>query len=399
VPRAAALAAVLLYGVGCGVELPTGWLFVTGVTRTEAVVVWTGDDLTAVRCRDPAGGVHEAAEVVARPSGLRQATIRGLAAGTPYICRVLERDGGRGRRLRFRTAPPASAPFRFAAVGDSGDGSRAAARIARRILATRPAFLVHLGDLGYPRGTPRELDAAFIGPYRRVLERVPIFPTPGNHDLTSGGAYAEVFSPLYASQAADRLHYGFEWGDARLLSVSYRIFRDPGVVERSWLGEALAAAAAHPWRIVFLHAPAYTTARKGGVQGGRWLEQILERGRADLVLAGHVHMYERADLACASDDAARVLSIVSGGGGNASLDHPRPHPNFPRAFSAPHFLRVRVRPDVVDVWAVGDRGQVLDRVRHRRGLDQPCHRRGWWWIPEPDADLPAAGAADAKGRP
>ncbi len=409
---AACLAAASLPGSGCSRDLPSGWLYITGVTSTEASVVWTGTAVGGVRCEDGAGNVHEPAQVVARDRGLQHASLRGLRADTRYTCRIglplpsrppssrrpgeRSRPGGR-RRFRFRTAPPPSIPstFTFAAVGDSGDGRQTAARIARRILAARPAFLVHLGDLAYPRGAAAELDARFIRPYRRVLERMPLFPTPGNHDLESTSAYTDLFLPLYYPTAdPDELNYAFDWGDARFLSASFTPFGDPDVVDASWLGSELASAAGRPWRIVFLHEPPYTSARKGSVVGGRRLQQILERGRADLVLAGHVHMYERADLACTVEATARVLSIVSGGGGDASLDRPRPHPNFPRALSVPHFLRVRVRRDAIDVWAVDSRGRVLDHTRHRRDLEQPCRRRGWWWVPE-TREVPEAG--EGKG--
>jgi hypothetical protein len=381
---------------GCARDLPSGWLYVTGVSSTEASVVWTGDAVGDVRCEDGAGGAHEPTQVVARGRGLWHASFRQLRADTRYTCRIvlppssspptgrndrLQRGGG--RRVRFRT-PSADVPatFTFAAVGDSGDGGRAAASIARRILAARPAFLVHLGDLAYPDGTAADLDGRFFRPYRRVLERVPLFPTPGNHDLDPASAYTDLFLPLYDGAEPDALNYAFDWGDARFLSASSTAFADPDVVNASWLGSELAGAAARPWRIVFLHEPPYTSARKGSVVGGRWLQQILERGRADLVLAGHVHMYERADLACTVEAAARVLSIVSGGGGDASLDQPRPHPNFVRGLSVPHFLRLRVSRDSIDVWAVDTRGHVLDHTRHRRDLEQPCRRRGWWWVPE-----------------
>jgi hypothetical protein len=93
-------------------------------------------------------------------------------------------------------------------------------------------------------------------------------------------------------------------------------------------------------------------------------------------------MFYRGVLACTVETAARVLSIVSGGGGDSSLDRPRPHPNFVRALSVPHFLRLRVSRDTIDVWAVDTWGHVLDHTRHRRDLEQPCRRRGWWWVPE-----------------
>src|SRR3989442_13322365 len=82
--------------------------------------------------------------------GLRVARLAGLLPATAYRCRIGSRD--RPSQVRLRTAPAEPVPFTFAAVGDTGDGSRAAAALPRRILAGPPPFLVHLGDLPYPRG-------------------------------------------------------------------------------------------------------------------------------------------------------------------------------------------------------------------------------------------------------
>src|SRR4029077_13715271 len=113
--------------------------------------------------------------------GVRIARLGDLAPHTLYRCRLAPRAGR--RVVRFRTAPAGSTPFVFAAVGDTGDGSRSAAQLARRILARRPGFVVPLGDFAYPRGTAAEYDREFFRPYARLLARVPLMPTPGNHDL------------------------------------------------------------------------------------------------------------------------------------------------------------------------------------------------------------------------
>src|SRR5206468_12839528 len=127
------------------------------------------------------------------PRGRRVARLAGLRPASVYGCRI--GSGDRPRRVRFRTAPAGPVPFTFAAVGDTGDGSRAAAALARRILAGRPAFLVHLGDMAYPSGRAPTLDARFFRPYRRVLARVPLSPPPGTHDLAGRRAYAPPPAP------------------------------------------------------------------------------------------------------------------------------------------------------------------------------------------------------------
>jgi len=187
----AGLAVVLLLGVACRRRLPAGWTYVTRVTPTGATVVWTGG-ADVLECRGPDGGPLHVVSAEG-PRGLRVARLASLLPSSTYGCGIA--SGDRPRRLRFRTAPAGPVPFTFAAVGDTGDGSRAAAALARRILAGRPAFLVHLGDMAYPGGSARDYAAEFFRPYGRLLRRVPLMPTPGNHDLRPRSVYRDLFAP------------------------------------------------------------------------------------------------------------------------------------------------------------------------------------------------------------
>src|SRR5437016_3317429 len=186
----AGLAVVLLLGVACRRRLPAGWTYVTRVTPTGATVVWTGG-ADVLECRGPDGGPLHVVSAEG-PRGLRVARLAGLLPSSTYGCGIA--SGNRPRRLRFRTAPAGPVPFTFAAVGDTGDGSRAAAALARRILAGRPAFLVHLGDMAYPGGSARDYAAEFFRPYGRLLRRVPLMPTPGNHDLRPRSVYRDLLA-------------------------------------------------------------------------------------------------------------------------------------------------------------------------------------------------------------
>jgi hypothetical protein len=157
-----------------------------------------------------------------------------------------------------------------------------------------------------------------------------------------------------------------------------------------WLTESLEAAqAARPdnWRIVFLHHPLYTTisnhCERPDVQGLRAniLELLQGEGKVHLVLSGHSHAFEWLQ----SDALPDAGIFVTGGGGQISL---RPT-LFERRRWAPyreryaelrrvgvrecavagvgpaaddgadgplyHFLRIRVRPDAIEVHPVGVR--------------------------------------------
>jgi len=363
-----AVACVALVVAACN-RFPDDWLYVTRVGTTGAVVVWTSA-AAGVRCTSRGGGPVEAAGVAGR-RGLRVARLAGLAPATAYRCDV-------GRRVvRFRTAPANDAPFVFAAVGDSGDGSAVAARLARRIRAGRPAFLVHLGDFAYTHGTASEYARRFFRPYARTLARVPLMPTPGNHDLHARSAYRDLFAPVADGDDAGGPHYAFDWGAAHFDSVASPAFARGAPAGVAWLASDLAAAAARPWRVVFLHEPLWTAGAKATVPGLRAvLAPVLDAGRVDLVLAGHQHFYERARPACLTRPDARVVEIISGGGG-ANLDPAVAHPDFPRTVSATHYVRVRVAADALDLRAIDVDGRVLDHVRRRRGDAGPCLAGGW----------------------
>ena len=363
---------MMLVAVACGRRLPPGWAYVTRVTPTSATVVWTGVTET-LECRAPDGRRLQLSSTAGR-RGIRIAAVAGLLPASTYVCRI--DAGARPLRVRFTTAPTESAAFTFAAVGDTGDGSAAAASLARRILAGRPAFLVHLGDMAYPGGTAPQYAAEFFRPYRRLLRRVPLMPTPGNHDLRPRSVYRDLFSPAADGENSAGPHYSFDWGAAHLISVSSPEFARDAAPGAEWLGTNLAAAA-RPWRIVFLHEPPYSAGTKFTVAGLRGvLEPILERGRTDVVLTGHVHNYERSVPACAYAADARTLHVISGGGG-ANLDPAARQANFARVISATHYVRVRVAADHLDIRAVDVSGHVLDHARRERTGDVACVSSGW----------------------
>jgi acid phosphatase type 7 len=362
---------IAIAAAGCR-PFPAGWLYVSAVTTDAATLVWTGPD-AEVNCRDFAGASVGMPPQRSTPGrGLHVVRLEGLAPAMRYTCGV-----GTLGRVRFRTAPPPGSPFTFAAVGDTGDGSREAAALARRILAGRPAFLIHLGDMAYPSSKPDLLDARFFRPYRKVLARVPLFPTPGNHDLTRGSAYGEVFRPIAQDPARGGPHYAFDWAEAHFDSIASPEFGPDG--DPGWLADDLAhPLARRRWRIVFLHEFLFSAGSKSTVPGLRTrLQPVLEAGGVHLLLTGHSHLYERTLPACLFVPTARVQEVVSGGGGDNLDPQPPAHSNFPRVLSVTHYLRVHVTADALDVRAVDLSGRVLDHMRRRFDQAAPCRAGGW----------------------
>jgi len=145
-----------------------------------------------------------------------------------------------------------------------------------------------------------------------------------------------------------------------------------------WLDTQLAHAAPDAWRILFLHEPPYEPGTKWVTRGLRVAFDRVLAGPAPpaLVLAGHDHVYARADPLCTQASQGGTLEIISGGGGE-NLDRVHRQVNFPVVASVTHYLRVSVSRDTIDVRAVGVDGHLHDRTRLRRGATVLCRRDGW----------------------
>ena len=85
----------------------------------------------------------------------------------------------------------------FLVLGDTGLHNPQQLGLAAHINEETPNFLLHMGDLAYPDGTDREYTLNHFDVYAPVLQRAPLFPAPGDHDLRTnwGEPYIEAFLP------------------------------------------------------------------------------------------------------------------------------------------------------------------------------------------------------------
>lgn len=95
-------------------------------------------------------------------------------------------------------------------------------------------------------------------------------------------------------------YYSTNVGAVHLLFVSSEHPAGPGSAQAAWAAADLAAvdAAATPWVVAVIHRPIYSAAllewadhSPGGKLSAAWEPLFL--GRVDLVLAGHIHSYDR----------------------------------------------------------------------------------------------------------
>jgi len=354
--------------------------------------------------------------------------VTGLEPDTEYTYKVFVRSGGQeeewagGRRRnwervgkktglgpkrkvyrnRFRTFPdptrPAPGPLTFAVIGDFGvgvkkDEDRGQRQIAaaleraveehdvRLVLTTGDNIYRSGGFLGLPVGgdTGDEDDDwyfTYYQPYRYVINRVPVYPTIGNHDAgetEERDDRTQLVDNFYINErvageeAAGRasigpgLFYRFRFGsDVEFICIDTskepesfdrkkRLFEHPK--HQEFLAGALPAANGGPpaWRIPFCHHPPFCAGPKyGNTDKMEGLVERFERAGVRLVLSGHEHN-------CQHSSRNGVDYVVTGGAGKIRSGKPG---EFDSAHTLSwaaeyHFLLITIDGKRMTVRAVG----------------------------------------------
>jgi tartrate-resistant acid phosphatase type 5 len=323
---------------------------------------------------------------------------------------------GGSYRNEFRTFPdpkmPSRDPVSFAVIGDFGTGVRkpsdekrrqfeVAAALTAALDAKALRFLVTTGDNIYasakigpiPIGGQGDEDDdwffTFYQPYRYLINRIPVFPSIGNHDASETEERddrEELLDNLYLRERvapdlpAGRaslgpgLFYRFAYGsDIELVALDTskepeefpkRLFLHPN--NQAFLEAAFPTAGNGPrWRIPFFHHPPHcagpvhrsTKEFTETIDFSSGRATLLERFAAagvKVVFSGHEHNFQHSRV-----DGMDFL--VTGGGGKVSLDAPsadRLREAHTQGWCAAcHFLLVTIDGRTMAVDAIGSVGE------------------------------------------
>lgn len=278
-----------------------------------------------------------------------------LTPGTDYSFTV-ERanstwDGG------FRTPSGRDDTVRFDVLGSSGVSNDAQHDIADQMIADDPDFILHTGDVVFPRGALCHYGLRYFGPYEELLSHTPVAPAIGEVDLkaNNGRAFREAFA--LDPNGDMPLHHSFDYGPVHVVVLNSEIYGDDqaGVAEqRAWLVEDLTESADAPWIVVVLHQPPYSSTNGAASDQVREdLEPIFAENGVDLVLSGHARNYERFQ------PDGGVTYIVTGGGGADTQDFAANRTSVAAA-DVHHFLSIEASPTKLTARVIGADGGTID---------------------------------------
>jgi len=252
------------------------------------------------------------------------------------------------------------------AVGDISppriDNQRATSNLALRLDPTR---VLALGDEQYDNGELSEFRAFYDPTWGRLKGRTS--PSPGNHEYNTAGA-AGYFSYFGRRARPDgRSYYSFDLGTWHLISLDSNIDRDADSEQLAWLRRDLRRSDQR-CVLAYWHHPRFSSGvAHGGDSSVAAFWAALHRARADVVLAGHEHNYERFALQGPGGrrNSAGIRQFVVGTGGASHYGFGTPLPTSQRRVADTFgVLRLALRPRSY-VWSfITPRGRVLDRGRH-----------------------------------
>lgn len=311
-----------------------------------------------------------------------------LIPGARYFYRVVSEHAGQTARspiFSFHSLKE-SGPITFMVTADVGSGRTAQYAIAEVLRSAAPELVLIAGDLVYPGFTPARADFRWFSVYARQMVSTAFFVVAGNHDVLYGGAhgfYDEFRMPTNAVPATDHAaagtgpqhFYSFDHGDAHFVGLYVPLMSGSlGLkvesAQLAWLESDLAAAA-KPWKIVFLHHPLLSSGPHGfddyngnGVRDGldltRLLLPVFETHGVQLVFSGHDHLYERLV------PVRGVHCVITGGGGGTVYGSGARAAAGSRISSQHHCVHVTLDGDLLTLRALDREGREFDRLYLQR---------------------------------
>lgn len=215
----------------------------------------------------------------------------------------------------------------FAAIGDFGEDNSDHTRVARLIKSWNPDLIITMGDNRYGNSTFDDVIGKRYCDYLKDVQPGPhcnggkardnrFFPSIGNHDYDDGKGINEYLR--YFSLPGNERYYDFVKGPVHFFAINSDNREPdgfkPSSAQAAWLQAALSASNA-AWKVVYFHHTPYSSGSRHGNDSDR--QWPFAQWGADVVIAGHDHLYERIERDC-------IVYFVNGLGGRSRYHFGRP---------------------------------------------------------------------------
>jgi hypothetical protein len=280
---------------------------------------------------------------------------------------------------RFRTHPlnGESAPVRVWAIGDFGKGNTEQVDVKNSYETysdtVETNVWIWLGDNVYDDGKDSEYQTRLfeLNGFKDVFNRLPFWPSPGNHDYNEVWEQSALFGIPYSNIPLNQhegpyfdmvdvpqqgeaggfpsqleVFYSFDYGDVHFLSLNSELWDLTQTLNginqmKTWIEQDLNQND-KTFTIAYFHQPPYS---KGSHDSDDAYELVMKAMRehlipllesydVDLVVCGHSHVFERSHLVHGHYGNSSTLDpstmIKDGAGGNFDTGNPYIKDNLPQ---------------------------------------------------------------------
>src|SRR5215213_7496318 len=189
------------------------------------------------------------------------------------------------------------------------------------LLAGIDGTVATFGDNAYPRGTDADFAECYEPSWGQFKART--FPSPGNHEAVGSSGYFDYFGA--AAGEPGKGYYSYDVGSWHVISLNSNCSSvvggcASGSPQEQWLKADLAAHS-NACTLAYWHHPRFSSKLSSGGNSSMkpfWDALYAAPNKAEVVLNGHIHNYERFAPQTPSgvaDPAQGIREFVVGTGG------------------------------------------------------------------------------------
>jgi 3',5'-cyclic AMP phosphodiesterase CpdA len=231
-----------------------------------------------------------------------------------------------------------------------------------RLLERFDGDILLAGDLAYPSGTMEEFRNCFDPTFGRFKSR--LRSTPGNHDYVASVSADHYFNYFGERSGPSRTgYYSFKAGEWTILMLNSNVPIHRASPQYAFVRTTMQQT---PTRctMAVMHHPFDSSGVNGPTPSLRDLWELLYNLGADVVVAGHDHLYERhapVNVDQRRDDAKGIRQFTAGTGGAPLYHRARNALNSEAFFANWGVLRFKLDPALYQWQFIDLNGAVLDQ--------------------------------------
>ncbi len=260
------------------------------------------------------------------------------------------------------TPPPGPSSTFVNVLGDTGWCGSPALRPLAQLFDRFDGEILLAGDLAYPNGTLEEFKRCFDPSFGRFKHRMRA--SPGNHDYVSSASGDGYFTYFGDRSGPNRLgYYSFRAAEWTIFMLNSNVPHGRNSQQYAYVRGVMQQA---PTRctLAVMHHPFDSSSLNGPTPSLRELWELMYNLGAEVVIAGHDHVYERigpVDASQKRDDAKGIRQFTVGTGGAPLYNRMRTAQQSEVFIQNYGMLRLKLDPSLYEWQFMDMNGNVLDR--------------------------------------